>query len=608
MPHERLKPTFTFDEDRLADLKRVVPEAFADGKVNWDALREALGENLEEEGKEHYAFTWPSKREAKKLAAKPPQGTLVPVKGEGINEDTTGNIFIEGDNLEVLKLLQKSYAGKIKMIYIDPPYNTGSDLIYKDDFEQPLEEYLKITGQVDSEGVAQTTNKRADGRFHTNWLNMMWPRLSLARNLLTEDGVILVSIGDEEITSLSHILKEIFGEGNHSANFCIIRSEGGGLAKQVVKGHDYLLVYAKNISTFSPLRRPKDIRGEIVELDGVSYWIEEDWLRREFGKYGTCEYKEIEKFHGVEKKKEIDQGIKQGLYRLLTKRDGSVIVGRLRKIEEDASKFYSVQKHLNAKAAEDLEKIKMPPIFDYPKPTSLIREIVLGASFFSKQKEDIVLDFFAGSGTTGHAVMAQNVADGGNRRFILVQLPEKLDPENNEQKAAVEFCDKLQKPRNIAELTKERLRRACGVMGKENKTFEGDLGFKVFRYTRSSFKRWADYKGSDLFELENHYADAKTPLLAGWKKKDLLTEVMLIKGFPLDSQMMEIKDIKSNSVVEVATSFCEHKLFVCLDEKVDKTTIAALTLNDKDVFVCLDTALTDEQKVRLSDKGFLATI
>jgi len=247
MTIQKLRPTFTFTEDRLRELQQVVPEAFADGKINWETLREALGEVLEDETQEHFGLTWPGKREARRLAALPPQGTLVPARGEGVDEETTHNLFIEGENLEVLKLLQKSYAGRVKMIYIDPPYNTGNDFVYEDDYSEPLEAYLKRTGQMDEAGRRLTTNTRASGRFHSKWLSMIYPRLLLARQLLREDGVIFVSIDDNEVHNLRQVMNEVFGEENFVA--CVIwhkvyspRMDAVGFSVF----HDYILAYAKS--------------------------------------------------------------------------------------------------------------------------------------------------------------------------------------------------------------------------------------------------------------------------------------------------------------------------------------------------------------------------
>jgi adenine-specific DNA-methyltransferase len=247
MTIQKLRPTFTFTEDRLRELQQVVPEAFADGKINWETLREALGEVLEDETQEHFGLTWPGKREARRLAALPPQGTLVPAPGEGVDEETTHNLFIEGENLEVLKLLQKSYAGRVKMIYIDPPYNTGNDFVYEDDYSEPLEAYLKRTGQMDEAGRRLTTNTRASGRFHSKWLSMMYPRLLLARQLLREDGVIFVSIDDNEVHHLRQVMDEVFGEENFLATLVWKKKYTGGQhSAHFVDLHEYILVFAKS--------------------------------------------------------------------------------------------------------------------------------------------------------------------------------------------------------------------------------------------------------------------------------------------------------------------------------------------------------------------------
>lgn len=249
MSHQRLRPTFSFDEDQIKALKVMVPEAFADGKINWQTLHDALGGVLEEEGadKEHFGLFWPGKREARRLASSPSLGTLLPCPDDNVNEMQTRNIFIEGENLEVLKLMQKSYAGKIKLIYIDPPYNTGNDFVYEDDFTEPLEEYLRRTGQVDGSGKPLVTNKKASGRFHSKWLSMMYPRLRLARNMLRDDGVIFISIDDGEIDNLRKLCSEVFGEENYVGTFIWRKKEGGGQTDvYFVTEHEYIIVYAKS--------------------------------------------------------------------------------------------------------------------------------------------------------------------------------------------------------------------------------------------------------------------------------------------------------------------------------------------------------------------------
>ena len=302
------------------------------------------------------------------------------------------NLIIKGNNLIALHTLKQQFRGQVKLIYIDPPYNTGSDSFgYNDSFN------------------------------HSSWLTFMKNRLEVAKELLTDDGVFFASCDDNEQAYLKILMDEIFGNENFITNFVVIRAEGGGLAKQVVKGHDYLLTYAKNIENFEPLRKPKDIRGKIVEKDGEKYWIEEDWLRLEFGKYGTCYYEDIERVKGKAKKDEIDQGIENGQYVLLNKGKNKTIVGRYRALAEDGSKFYSVLKHLNADGKNELKDLMDEDIFAFPKPTALLKEIILGATFFKKDKDAIILDFHAGSGTTAHAVLELNKQDNGNRKFILVE-------------------------------------------------------------------------------------------------------------------------------------------------------------------------------------------
>ncbi len=618
MPITRYEPGYDLQEERLERLRTLFPEAFADGELDWDALRDLLGAPLEE-GDEYntYGLFWPGKRAARRAAALPPRDALAPAPGEGVDEETTRHVFIEGDNLEVLKLLRKAYAGRVKVIYIDPPYNTGDDLVFLDDYSESLESYLDRTGQMDNLGRRLTTNTAAGGRYHSIWLSMIHPRLVLARELLREDGALIVSIGDEEADSLSSVLAEVFGENNHSATFCIIRSEGGGLAKQVVKGHDYLFVYARDLGLFSPLRRPKEIRGEVVEIGGVTYWIEEDWLRREFGAYGTCEYHEIEEYHGPSKKREIDNGLATGQYRLITKKDGRTIVGRLRRIDEDASKFYSIQKHLNASANEDLAETGMSGVFDFPKPVSLIAELALGASFFSRNDSDVIMDFFAGSGTTGHGVLAQNARDNGNRRWILVQLPEPLDPAKKKQEAAALFCDSIGKPRNIAELAMERIRRVSARMKSEGAAPEcdtpEDLGFRVYKQGPSNYRRWRDYEGDSVSDLQSRLAGFTSPLVEGWDPIALRTEVMLAQGFPLDSRIARCDALPHNAVDVISHEWCEHRLWVCLDEYLAPETVHALSTSaggykPEDVFVCLDSALSDEARARLDDRCHVVII
>ncbi len=589
-------------KDKLLEaLKVSTPEVFAEGKVNWDKVRLVLGKHLDASS-EKFNFTWAGKVGAVTNVSIPSKTTLRPAEKESVKFDRSENLFIEGDNLEVLKLLQKSYFEQVKMIYIDPPYNTGNDFVYKDDFRQPLKNYLEQSGQVDSEGNRLYTNTQASGRFHSDWLTMMYPRLKLAWNLLRHDGVIFVSIDDNEVHRLRMMMDEIFGEENFVTQFVVIRSEGGGLAKQAVIGHDYVLTYAKQLDKFSPLKRPRDIRGQIIEKDGRKYWIEEDWLRKEFGKYGTCHYEEIEKIKGKQKKKEIDDGIASGLYQLLKKSNGKHIVGRLRAIDEDSSKFYTVLKHLNASGVGDLEALKLADVFSYPKPVSLIKELVLGVTMFTKSDGDIILDFFAGSATTAHAVLAQNQGDGGNRKFIMVQMPEPTDPKSEAYKAGF---------KTIADIAKERIRRVLKGYG-DHKAIDG--GFKVFKLGKSNYYDNLFEYDSDKSVEENdktfkdYLNKAQKELFpAKLNELDIVYENIIKEGLSLNAKIEEVKIGKSTAYKVRDT---ERELYISLDEKLSASAIEVLTYKEykEKIFICFDGALGDSDKANLSLNLTLKTI
>lgn len=315
---------------------------------------------------------------------------------ENLDERCDG-LLIHSENFGALNLILSLFENKVKATYIDPPYNTGGDgFLYK------------------------------DGYFHATWISMLHDRLALNWKLSSDDGTLFTSIDDNEVGNASMILNAVYGEKNLVANFIVVRSEGGGLAKQAVIGHDYLLTYAKNIEKFSPLGKPKDIRGQRVTIHGEEYWIETDWFREVFGKYGTCHYEDILKFYDENKKSEIDQGILDGKYILIPKK-GKHVVGRYRKIATDTSKFYTIVKHLNKNGAEELSNLGLRSFFSYPKPLSLVRDFVQGATIMSRNKGNFILDYFAGSGTTAHAVINLNREDGGNRKYILMEMGDHFD-------------------------------------------------------------------------------------------------------------------------------------------------------------------------------------
>ena len=529
----------------MADIEKfraVFPQCFSEGKIDISKLLALFGQ-YEDNDFEKYKFEWKGKSECYKIAGKRSTGTLRPYPEESVNFDTTKNLYIEGDNLEVLKLLQTSYYRKVKMIYIDPPYNTGHDFIYQDDFKDPISRYKEVTQQTTK------SNPETMGRYHTNWLNMMYPRLRLAANLLRDDGVIFISIDENEVTNLRKICDEVFGEENFVVQFIVVRSEGGGLAKHAVIGHDYCLVYAKNINILTPLGRPKDIRGKIVSIDNEEYWIETDWLRKEFGKYGTCPYEEIIEYLGQEKKDEIDKGLKENRY-ILIQRDNLHIVGRFRRVRDDSSKFYTILKHLNKNGVNDLKTLNLDSHFDFPKPVSLCKELVLGATLFDKLESPIVLDFFSGSSTTAHAVMQLNAEDGGNRQFIMVQLPELCDEKSEAFKAGY---------RNICEIGKERIRRAGAKIHQQNSAV--DVGFKCLKLDTSNLVKWDSTPTQDVEELMQRMALMSETVKPDRSELDIIYEVMLKLGIPLDREIVagHVNDKRVYAVKDDSESL------ICLD-------------------------------------------
>ena len=566
----------------IEHLRELFPEAFTEGKIDFEVLKQILGDALDER-EEKYGLNWHGKRRARQIALTPSTGTLRPCPADSMDWDKTQNLMIEGDNLEVLKLLQKSYAGKVKLIYLDPPYNTGRDFVYPDNYQDSIKNYLDLTGQVQG-GQKLSSNFETSGRFHTAWLNMIYPRIKSARSLLREDGVIVISIDDTELADLRLACSEIFGEENQLAILIHQRAKGGGNAKQVVKGHDYMLVYAKNIEQCPPLRRDKVVQGEIEVVDGVEYLIDDDVLRKTFGKYDRengdrrCFYEQIVEYKGLEKKKEIDEKIKKGeLFLRLWEagvdvEKGMHVICKRTRLDEATSKLYSIistvpensiLKVLSEAGKKDLEELGLDGAFSYPKPKELLVQIIRSAT----STDSLVLDFFAGSGTAGHAVMAQNVADGGNRNYILVQLPELLDPENKDQKIAADYCDKLKKPRNIAELTKERLRRARKEIKEENPTFAGDLGFRVFKLDSSNIQAWEPKREELAQSLEDHARNLKTDRT----EQDILYELLLKLGLDLTVPIEE-KVIAGKTVHSIGVG----TLFACLAEAVSRKDVEPL--------------------------------
>ena len=552
-------------EQNIEKLKELFPEVLTEKKIDFDKLRLILGDEVET-APERYSFTWNGKKQAMQLAQQPTVATLKPKKAKSKNWDATQNLYIEGDNLEGLKLLQKSYADKVKLIYVDPPYNTGKDFVYKDNFSNSIDNYLEQTGQVDSEGNKLTVNTDLNGRYHTDWLNMIYPRLKLARNLLTDDGVIFISIDDAEQANLKKIADEIFGEKNFLTQVIWERAFSPiNLKKNFSESHDYILVYGKDASKIvsNGLKRSQetndrysnadnDPRGpwtsgdlsvgpaiekniypittpggrEVMPPSGYSWRLSESTLK---------EYIEDNRIWFGE-----DGNNTPRIKRFLSEVKQTVVPMTVWKYE-DVGHSQSASQYLK-RLFDD------KAYFSYPKPVPLIQRIV---ELYSNP-DSIVLDFFSGSATTAEAVMRMNVEDGGNRRFIMVQLPEQLSEKD------VAFKNGY---KTIPEIAEERIRRAGDKIVEENPLLADklDIGFKVFELSKSNIKKWnAEPKDlNEQFELlANNFEEGSKPI-------DVVYEIMLKQGLDLTYPISETK-VGDAVVYDIAFG----AMFVVLGDKV----------------------------------------
>ena len=616
MPIEKLSPITAWTDQRLDLLKSEYPQCFVDGKVNKELLLEVFGEILEDESQEHFGLFWPGKREARRLAAMPSKGTLIPQPGQGIDEDATHNLFIEGDNLEVLKLLQKSYAGRVKMIYIDPPYNTGNDFVYPDDYSEPLDAYLKRTEQVDEAGQLLTTNSRESGRFHSNWLNMMFPRLFLARQLLRDDGVIFISIDDNEEHHLKILMNEVFGEENFRANISWQKKYSvSNNQKGIASIRDIIYVYAKTDAFTNGLfpRTEESIARYINPDDdprgpwkAVDYWNQVSPEQRPNLVYTIINPNTGKKIVPSKKAWKFSHEVYEEhvkTNRLWWGKNGTNSVPALKLFLTEVKDgliphnwwTYEETGHTDEAKKELQELFDGIAPFDTPKPVGLIKRMCQLADL---KRDDLVLDFFAGSCTTAHALLDLNNLDGGSRHFIMVQLPEPV--ENGIYKT-------------IADIGRDRIKR---VIKRDKKKKQSELnlgitkdsGFKSFILAQTNFTDWQPFTGKDTSQLELRFEQSENPLIEGWTPKNLLAELLLMQGFPLDSQVRSLPEFKGNDVQQVTSEFVTHPLFICLDKKIKPETVAKLQLAPQDIFVCLDTALADEAKIKLADQCNLKVI
>lgn len=597
--------TLNIEEENIKKIKELFPEVDTDGKIDFDKLKQLLGDYVED-ADERYNFTWNGKGEALRISQTPSMGTLRPAPEESKNWDETENLYIEGDNLEVLKLLQKSYFNKVDVIYIDPPYNTGNDFVYKDNFKDNIKNYKQITGQTDEEGKSTTTNREYSGRYHTDWLNMMYPRLKLARNLLTDDGVIFISIDDNEVHNLRKIGDEIFGEDNFLAQFVWERSQHYGRQKlNTYNNHDYIISYAKR--KFSNGLKKILVENTITDLEDAPLYNGSNPVNiLEFPKSsvkfnindGVYTESSDEKYILLDHVT-VKNGINKNSFRLKFKsrwspkkileehEKGTTYWVKsenfaIRAIYHDEKSFNSAVRNIiftnksnnnvsrnnygiipgtSDEGSNEVADFFGSQVFSYPKPTSLIAYI-LGLLYSEKSQEYLndftVLDFFAGSSTTAQATMELNSLDNGNRKFIMVQLPEETDKKSEAYKSGYE---------NIAEIGKERIRRAGEQIkdvltekyelasDEERKEMkhpdELDIGFKTFKLDSSNIKEWNPGQYDDV---QLAIEDSLTPYVEGRTEEDVVYEMILKMGLDLTYPVEEY-EVNGKTIYSVGYGF-----------------------------------------------------
>ena len=544
---------------------------------------------------DRYHFNWAGKREAIRLLNLPTEATLTPCREESLQFDTTSNLFIEGDNLEVLKLLYKPYFGRVKAIYIDPPYNTGNDFVYPDDYAKPLDAYLQLSGQIDAAGNLQTSNPEHSGRYHSSWLSMMYPRLFVARQLLRDDGLIFVSIDDHEVHNLRLLMNEIFGEENFVGGFVWRKKAGAGAdAKLFFRQHEYILMFAKNVAMidelFQPLTERQRREYRNWDNDPRGPWASTDLTRT--GDTDLARTYEVVSPTGktwtrcwTYTRANFQKLIAENL--IWWGKDGNAKPKRKRflKDKKGLTPRSWVDIALTSDGRRDLEKLGIS-VFDYPKPVKLIKLFLQIAT----SSDELVLDFFAGSGTTAQAVLELNQEDGGNRQFIVVQLPEPTPEKSDARKAGFE---------TIAEIGKERIRRVC---------LQENAGFRVFKLAESNYRTEEDVRAEDVQTYIAHLESTIDALREGWREEDVLYEVALKEGYPLDSTIARVAGLATNTVFQISTPDGSQRFYVCLDAALVPEDIEYLRLSKDSVFICRDVALTDTLAANLALQCRLKTI
>ena len=614
-------------QERLKEFKKLFPEAISEGRIDIEALRRTVGESLAASD-ERYTLNWAGKAEAFKALQTPSLATLAPCPEESVDFNKTANVFIEGENLEVLKVLQKAYYGKIKMIYIDPPYNTGKDsFIYPDRFQESKEEYLKRIEEKDEEGYLLKEglfrkNSKENGHYHSNWLSMMYPRLFLARNLLKEDGIIFVSIDDNEVHNLRLLMNEIFGEENFLANLIWRNSSRSG--DYVAVEHEYILLYAKNISQIGDAWRLE--RPEIAELKEIVSGVKQ--------KHGTIEEAEKVLTKKIAAYIEADKGTKKHTWLtnysnvdedwriyyavdLSGEGDGPARKFGDKLVPAPAGRHWMSQEYIDELSEEGrivwrgsrayrklyIEETRetMKGVIDFPtRQGSEFLKNLLGKDVFTKPKphklveylmkfsvpansKDIVLDFFAGSGTVAHALFEANAADKGNRQFICIQLPEKTEKDSEAYKAGY---------KNIAEIGKERIRRVRKTIKTDNPKTETDIGVKIYKLKNSNFKIWRGDVIDTAEDLEKQLDLLKDPVKPEVQERNLLWELCLKSGYDLNTQIEEQKIGKCKFYVVAGGAL------IVLLSKADETCLQEIRNRKPQKVVCLDSVFENNDQLK----------
>lgn len=600
--------SMNLEETNKDMLKSIFPECFTEGTLDIDKLLSLCGEYITNDF-EKYKFEWKGKSECLQLAQKRSTGTLRPCPEESVNWDTTQNLYIEGDNLEVLKLLQTAYYRKVKMIYIDPPYNTGNDFVYEDNFADPIQRYKEVTQQTTK------SNPETMGRYHTNWLNMMYPRLHLAANLLRDDGVIFISIDDNEVTNLRKVCDEVFGEENFIGCFVWQSKKGGGSDNNiVVRDHEYVLSYGRSICLGGFFSK--------IELESESLDIEDEKGKyrrgRELNKWGANSRREDRptmyfpvvgpngedvfpiRNDGKEGrwrwgKQNMLAAVENGDIEFVLRDDGTYIAYEKIRTNDPRLKPYRTYLDTTTATADGSKLIKSifddMKVFDFPKPIDLVQKFI---NMGTQNDDDIVLDFFSGSATTAHAVMQLNAVNGGNRHFILVQLPEVCDENSEAYKAGY---------RNICEIGKERIRR----VGKKLIATDGqlqlgddeimplDVGFKVFKLDSSNLKTWDgtpidDEQAQLLFDRMNEMI---INIKLDRSDMDMVYEIMLKMGVPLISSIAQV-DIDGKKAYFISG---DCTLLICLSEGITSEMVEKMTSYAPSKIILAESSLTDDTAI-----------